>query len=85
MKMLHYFSKMRHYVFKQVMDKKKRIDGGSYFFPKSQARDVTFLTLHYGKIKCHGCVPIVKIERRFKNKNRRNCFIVRVIAEYYGS
>ena len=53
-------------------------------------------TLHYRKIKCHGFktqdsrrVPIVKIERRLRNpigtKNRRNCFIVRLIAEYYGS
>ena len=66
------------------------------FFSKNQAHDVTFKTLHYGKIKRHGFktqdrrrVPIVKIERRFKHpigtKNRRNCFIVRVIAEYYGS
>ena len=41
---------------------------------KNQARDVTYLTLHHGKIKCHAFktqdsrhVPIVKIERRFKN------------------
>ena len=82
----HYFSKMRHYVFKHVVDKNKRIDGCSYFFlQKNQARDVTFLTLHYGKIKCRGFktqdsrrVPIVKIESRLKksnrHKNRQNCF-----------
>ena len=41
---------------------------------KNQACDVTYLTLHHGKIKCHGFktqdsrrVPIVKIETRFKN------------------
>ena len=87
---------MCHYLSNYVVYKKKRKDGCSYFFLKNQAFNVTFLTLHYGKIKCHGFktqdsrrVPIVKIERGFKNpigtKNRRNCFIVRVVAEYNGS
>ena len=43
-------------------------------FKKNQAFNITFLKLHYGKIKCRGFktqdsrrVPIVKIERGFKN------------------